>query len=153
MAIFCATNTSLARGSIGASALPQGRDFYRFRVKKFTTLDVTPEEVHQIGLAEVDRIRQEMTQVIDQVGFAGDFAAFLEHLRSDPKFYAETDEQLLKEASYILKRIDGRLPELFGQLPPHPMDCARFPILSPLARLPPTTCAPQATARAPGILI
>ncbi|HEX6960359.1 MAG TPA: DUF885 domain-containing protein [Lacipirellula sp.] len=109
-----------ARGSIGASALPDGRDFYRFRVRRFTTLDLTPEEVHQLGLSEVKRIRSEMEQIIQRVEFDGDFAAFVEHLRTDPKFYAETPEELLKECSYILKRMDGELPLLFGRLPRMP---------------------------------
>ncbi|MCA9261963.1 MAG: DUF885 domain-containing protein, partial [Planctomycetales bacterium] len=106
-----------ARGSIGASALPHGRDFYRHRVRRFTTLDVSPEEVHQIGLQEVARIREEMQAIITRVEFEGDFAAFLEHLRSDSKFYAGTKQELLNEASFILKQMDGKLPELFGRLP------------------------------------
>lgn len=116
-----------ARGSIGASALPGGRDFYRHRVKKFTTLDTTPEEVHQRGLAEVKRIRGEMEQIIRDVKFDGDFAAFVEHLRGDPRFFAETPEQLMKEASLILKRMDGELPRLFGRLPRMPYGLREVP--------------------------
>ncbi|TWT42474.1 DUF885 domain-containing protein [Botrimarina hoheduenensis] len=108
------------RTSVGALALPGGRDFYRFRVRKFTTLDTTPEEVHQRGLAEVQRIRSEMARVIERVGFDGDFAAFVQHLRTEPRFYAESDEQLLAACAAILKRADGELPTLFGALPRMP---------------------------------
>jgi len=106
-----------ARGSLGASALPRGREFYRHRVARFTTLDVTPEEVHQIGLAEVKRIRAEMGEIIRRVEFDGDFAAFTKFLREDPQFYAQTEEDLLKEVAFVLKKMDGRLPTLFGRLP------------------------------------
>ncbi len=116
-----------ARGSIGASALPNGRDFYRHRVRRFTTLDITPEEVHQTGLAEVARIRAEMQEIMRQVKFEGDFAAFVDYLRTEPKFYAETPEGLMKEASLILKRIDGKLPELFGRLPRMPYGLREIP--------------------------
>ncbi|HND56082.1 MAG TPA: DUF885 domain-containing protein, partial [Pirellulaceae bacterium] len=116
-----------ARGSIGASALPQGRDFYRHRVRHFTTLDITPEQVHETGMSEVRRIRAEMEALIKKTGFQGDFAAFLEHLRNDPKFYAATPEQLQKEVALILKRMDGELPKLFGKLPRTPYGLKEIP--------------------------
>jgi uncharacterized protein (DUF885 family) len=109
-----------ARGSISASALPEGRDFYRHRVRKFTTLDLTPDEVHQMGLEEVKRIRAEMDEVVRRAKFEGDFEEFVEYLQEEPKFYAETPEQLMKECSLILKKIDGELPRLFGHLPRMP---------------------------------
>jgi uncharacterized protein (DUF885 family) len=109
-----------SRGSISISALPGGRDYYRHRVRKFTTLDVTPEEVHQRGLAEVARIRGEMEAIREKVKFEGDLVAFFEHLRTDPKFYVSTPEELMKETSEILKRMDGELPTLFGKLPRMP---------------------------------
>ena len=105
------------RTTTAAADLPRGREYYAQRVRHFTTLDVTPEEVHKIGLAEVARIHAEMVDVIKQAGFAGDFAAFLQFLRTDPRFYARTPEELLKEASFIAKRMDGKLPSLFGRLP------------------------------------
>ena len=109
------------RGTVAARALPDGREFYRHRVRKFTTLDdATPEAVHQRGLGEVKRIREEMDAIIEKVDFEGDFPAFVEHLRDDPKFYAETPEELLAACSYILKRADGELPKLFGRLPRMP---------------------------------
>jgi len=105
------------RTTTAAADLPRGREYYAHRVRYFTTLDVTPEEVHKIGLAEVARIHTEMVEVIRQSGFAGDFAAFLTFLRTDPRFYARTPEELLKQASFIAKRMDGKLPSLFGHLP------------------------------------
>ncbi|HIA63532.1 MAG TPA: DUF885 domain-containing protein [Planctomycetaceae bacterium] len=109
-----------ARGTIGASALPNGREFYRYRVRHFTTLEISPDEVHQVGLTEVARIKSEMLKVIDQVEFDGDFADFLQFLRTDPKFYPTNAEDYLKETAYILKRMDGELPKLFLNLPRNP---------------------------------
>jgi uncharacterized protein (DUF885 family) len=109
-----------ARATLGASEMPEGKAYYAWCVKHFTTLDTTPEAVHQVGLAEVDRIRREMDGVIQQVGFKGSFAEFLEFLRTDPRFYAKTPEELLKQASWIAKRIDAKLPSLFGRLPRQP---------------------------------
>jgi uncharacterized protein (DUF885 family) len=105
------------RTTIAAVDLPRGREYYAHRVRHFTTLQVTPEEVHEIGLREVARIHSEMEDVIRQAGFQGDFAAFLQFLRTDPRFYARTPEELLKQASFIAKRMDGKLPSLFGRLP------------------------------------
>ena len=106
-----------ARATVGASELPRGREYYAFLVKSYTTLDVTPEEVHRIGLSEVARIRAEMDAVMRRTGFAGDFPAFLAFLRGDPRFYAKTPEELLMHASRIAKKIDGKLPALFATLP------------------------------------
>ncbi|HEX8170903.1 MAG TPA: DUF885 domain-containing protein [Thermoanaerobaculia bacterium] len=106
-----------ARKSLGASELPNGRAFYAQKIREFTTLDLTPEEIHRIGLGEVERIDREMKQVMQKVGFQGDFAAFLQFLRTDPRFYAKTPEELLMHASRIAKRIDGKLPSLFKTLP------------------------------------
>ncbi len=116
-----------ARESIGISAVPGGRDYYRFCVRKFTTLDLTPEEVHQIGLAEVARIQAEMDQIISDVGFDGDFAEFTKFLREDPQFYAESSEELLKEVALVLKKMDGQLPTLFGKLPRQPYGLREVP--------------------------
>ena len=109
-----------ARSTIAASDLPEGRAYYAWLVKHFTTLDTTPEVVHQIGLAETERIRQEMDEVMRKLDFRGTFAEFLEFLRSDPRFYAKTPEELLKQATWIAKRMDGKLPSLFGRLPRQP---------------------------------
>ncbi len=116
-----------ARTTLGASELPDGDDYYAQRIRHFTTLDLSAEEIHQLGLQEVARIRAEMQEVIAEVGFEGDFAAFLEFLRTDPRFYAETPEELLREASFIAKRMDARLPALFGHLPRLPYGVAPVP--------------------------
>jgi uncharacterized protein (DUF885 family) len=109
-----------ARATIGASELPDGRRYYAWLVRRYTTLDVTPEDVHAIGEREVSRIRGEMDGVIRDVAFQGRFADFLELLRTDPRFYAKTPEELLEKASRIAKRIDGALPSLFKRLPRQP---------------------------------
>lgn len=116
-----------ARTEIGASSLPNGRAFYEHRVRMYTTLDVTPDEVHERGLAEVRRIRAEMDRVIEQTGFEGTFAEFLEFLRTDPQFYAETEQDLLEAYSFVLKRMDGELPRLFGTLPRTPYGLRPIP--------------------------
>jgi len=105
------------RESLGASELPGGRAYYAQRIRHFTTLPLTAEEIHRTGLAEVARIRAEMDAVIADVGFTGTFAEFLDFLRSDPRFYPKSGEELLKEAAYIAKRMDGKLPSLFKTLP------------------------------------
>lgn len=106
-----------ARKTIAAGDLPRGPAHYAALTKFFTNLEVTPEQVHEIGLREVARIRGEMEVVIRETGFKGDFAAFLNFLRTDPQFYAKTPRQLIMEASYIAKQIDGLLPAYFGNLP------------------------------------
>jgi uncharacterized protein (DUF885 family) len=106
-----------ARETIGASALPDGAAYYRQQIRHYTTLDMSPAEIHELGLREVKRIRAEMDSIIAAVEFDGSFADFLEFLRSDPRFYAHTPEELLKEAAWIAKRIDGKLPSLFGKIP------------------------------------
>ena len=108
---------SATREAIGISEVPGGREYYEALVRYYTTFAISPEEVHQIGLGEVARIRAEMEAIIEKVGFAGTFAEFLEFLRTDPQFYANTPRQLLAEASYHAKRIDGKMPEFFGTLP------------------------------------
>ncbi len=115
------------RGSIGASALPNGREYYRHRVRHFTTLKLSPEEVHEIGLAEVARIRLEMLEIIKRVEFDGDFAAFVEFLRTDPRFYVDEPHDLLAQTSYILKKMDGELPRLFKTLPRTPYGLVPVP--------------------------
>jgi uncharacterized protein (DUF885 family) len=106
-----------ARTTLGASELPNGRAYYAHKIREFTTLDLTPEEIHKTGLAEVERISAEMNAVMKKAGFDGDFAAFLQFLRTDPRFYAKTPEELLSRASRIAKRMDGKLPSLFKTLP------------------------------------
>ncbi|GGA85975.1 hypothetical protein GCM10011369_30020 [Neiella marina] len=116
-----------ARATLGVSYTDNGQAFYANRVRHFTTRDMTVDEVHQLGLNEVDRIRTEMQSVIEQVEFDGDFADFLQFLRSDPQFYATTPEALLKQASYIAKRADAQLPKFFHHLPRTPYGVAPVP--------------------------
>jgi uncharacterized protein (DUF885 family) len=109
-----------ARTSIGASELPNGRARYAWLVRHHTTLDLSPEQVHEIGLDEVTRIRTEMQEIIDEVGFEGGFAAFLEFLRTDPQFFESSPEDYIGKARDIAKRMDGKLPSLFKTLPRQP---------------------------------
>ncbi len=117
LAFYTADYLPHARSTLGAADLPNGAAFYRQQIRHFTTLDLPPAEIHKIGLAEVDRIDKEMQAVIRQVGYQGTFAQFLQFLRTDPRFYAKTPEELLKDASYIAKQIDGKLPSLVRTLP------------------------------------
>jgi len=106
-----------ARATVGIGTTPEGRAYYEALTKYFTTLDVTPDEVHQIGLNEVARIRGEMDKIILTTGFEGSFAEFLDFLRTDPQFYVTDPKQLLKEAAYIAKKVDGLMPQYFKTLP------------------------------------
>lgn len=96
---------------------PNGENTYRFFVRRETTTQMTPDEIHQLGLSEVARIRGLMEKTIAETGFTGSFADFLQMLRTDPRFYAKTPEDLLEKASEIAKRSDDQLPRLFGTLP------------------------------------
>jgi uncharacterized protein (DUF885 family) len=116
-----------ARESIAAATLPKGRDYYRHRTRMFTTLDISPEEVHQIGLREVERIGDEMEAAMRQAGFAGTLPEFLAMLRSDPRFYPQTKEELLKEIAWTMKQIDGQLPRLFATMPRTPCGIREIP--------------------------
>jgi len=116
-----------ARETIAAADLPDGRAYYEYLVRSYTTLDVTPDEVHETGLAEVRRIRGEMDEVIRGTGFGGSFQDFVHFLRTDPRFYVDTPEQLLKETALVLKRMDGELPRLFGRLPRMPYGLQEIP--------------------------
>ncbi len=115
------------RTTTGARDLPNGRAYYEHLVRHFTTLDVTPEEVHRLGLEEVTRIRTEMEGIVREVGFRGDVAAFIQFLRTDPRFYARTPDELLMRASWLAKRMDANLPTLFGTLPRQPYGVAPVP--------------------------
>ncbi|GAB4022121.1 DUF885 domain-containing protein [Spirosoma migulaei] len=116
-----------ARTTLAAYDLPNGKAYYQQRVRHYTTLDLSPDAVHQMGLREVERIQNEMQAIITQTGFKGSFADFLKFLRTDPQFYAKTPVQLLKEASYIAKQADSKLPAFFGKLPRQPYGVAPVP--------------------------
>lgn len=106
-----------ARSSVGWSALPQGADWYRHQIRVQTTTDLTADQIHAIGLAEVARIRAEMDAVRRRVGFEGDLAAFFRHLQEDPKFYFTSAEQLVTGYAELKRRIDALLPKLFSDFP------------------------------------
>ncbi|MEE2775947.1 MAG: DUF885 domain-containing protein [Acidobacteriota bacterium] len=106
-----------ARATLAAIELPDGLAYYQEKVRSFTTLEISPGEVHQIGLDEVARIRAEMDEVVAGIEFHGSFTDFLTMLRTNPDFYPRSGAELLREASYIAKRMDGRLPKLFATLP------------------------------------
>jgi uncharacterized protein (DUF885 family) len=116
-----------ARETLGASELPGGEAYYQAQVRRYATVDWTPREIHEIGLSEVARIRAEMEDIIRQVEFEGSFAEFLEFLRTDERFYADSPKELLALASYYAKKADGRLPQLFGVLPRQPYGVAPVP--------------------------
>jgi len=101
----------------GLGARPGGREMYAWLVRGHTTTDLTPDQIHQIGLDEVARIRARMDLEMKAAGWTGDFAGFLTFLRTDPQFYAQTREDLLEKASEMAKRADGGLPPLFATLP------------------------------------
>jgi len=116
-----------ARSSLGASSLPGGERFYREQIYRYATVDMSADEIHQLGLSEVARIRVEMETIIKSLNFEGDLGAFIKFLRTDPQFYAKTPHELLAEASYFSKKIDGRLPQLFKKLPRQPYGVAPVP--------------------------
>ncbi len=115
------------RQEIGAAALPDGRAYYDYRAKMFTTTPLTADEIHALGLKEVARIRKEMGETIKAAKFEGGFAAFQEFLRTDPQFYAKTPQELMEKNSFVAKKIDGELPKLFGRLPRMPYTLKEIP--------------------------
>lgn len=106
-----------ARPQLGLRSVPGGEDLYRYLVRSYTTTDMTPEQIHELGNQEVTRIRALMEQEMRASGFRGNFAAFQRFLRTDRQFYAQTPAELVRYASEIAKRADGELPRLFGTLP------------------------------------
>jgi len=121
------------RTTLAAADLPDGRNYYRAKIHEFTTLDMDPDAIHELGVSEVARLHAQMVTAMHETGFSGDFPAFLAFLRSDPRFYAKTPEELLERAAWIAKRFDGKASQFFGYLPrarftikPVPDDLAPF---------------------------
>ena len=121
------------RETIAAEALPDGKAYYRQKIREFTTLNLSADEIHQTGLAEVAKLHQQMIDVMHETGFKGDFPAFLQFLRDDPQFYAKSPQELLNRAAWIAKVFDGKSSQYFGYLPrmrftikPVPPDLAPF---------------------------
>jgi uncharacterized protein (DUF885 family) len=121
------------RTTLAAQDLPDGKAYYRAKIREFTTLDMDPADIHSLGESEVARLHEEMLGVMKEIGFHGDFPAFLQSLRTDPKFYARTPEELLMRAAWIAKKFDDKASLYFGYLPrarfgirPVPDDLAPF---------------------------
>ena len=117
-----------ATEGIAATDLENGEEYYSHQIRVYTTrTDLTADDIHEIGLSEVTRIRSEMDVLIEESGFEGSFGEFTEFLRTDPQFYAETAEELLQAASFVAKKIDYRMPEFFGRLPRTPYGVVPVP--------------------------
>jgi uncharacterized protein (DUF885 family) len=110
----------------GVSAQPGGDRYYAFRVREETTTDLTPEQIHKIGLKEVSRIKAEMVDVATKAGYPSR-EAFIAHLRTDPQYYAKTPEELMEKVARVTKVIDGKMPTLFGRLPRLPYGIKEIP--------------------------
>jgi uncharacterized protein (DUF885 family) len=121
------------RTTLAAYDLPDGKAYYRAKIREFTTLDREPDAIHSFGESEVARLHEQMLAAMKESGFTGDFPAFLTFLRTDPKFQAKTPEELLMRAAWIAKKFDGKASQYFGLLPrarfaivPVPADLAPF---------------------------
>lgn len=121
------------RTSLAAADLPDGAAYYRAKIREFTTLDMEPAAIHDLGVAEVQRLHNAMLAAMQETGFKGDFPAFLKFLRTDPRFYVKTPAELLMQAAWIAKRFDAKAAQYFGYLPrarfaikPVPEDLAPF---------------------------
>ena len=106
-----------ARTTLAAQDMPGGKEYYQSKIVEFTTTDMTADQIHAIGLAEMAKIRAEMHDIMKQVGFKGDLQAFLHFLRTDPQFYARTPQELLKSAAWTSKKFDAKADQFFGHLP------------------------------------
>jgi uncharacterized protein (DUF885 family) len=104
------------RTTVGITSLEGGDDYYAYLIRYFTTTDMSPAEIHELGLSESRRIRVEMEAIIEKVGFEGSFKAFLDFLRTDPRFYASDSQELLEKVAFITKKMDGQMPRFFGRL-------------------------------------
>ncbi|WP_346837494.1 DUF885 domain-containing protein [Microbulbifer sp. SAOS-129_SWC] len=119
-----------ARVNIAFTSLPDGQRWYAYKVRKETTTELSPAEIYEIGIGEVKRIRAEMDKVIAKTGFQGDFKAFTDYLRTDPRFFYTDKAELLSGYRDIAKRIDGELPTLFRKLPRLPYGVKAIPSYS-----------------------
>ena len=116
------------RSKIGVSQTPNGEKYYESRIRYYTTLELKPKEIHNIGIAEVEKIKKQMFKVISEVKFQGDFKEFLNFLRTNKKFYASSPKELLVHARDIAKRLDEQLPRFFKNLPRQPYGVAPVPL-------------------------
>lgn len=121
------------RSTLAARDLPDGEAYYQSLIHEFTTLDLSPQQIHDTGLTEIAQLDEQMLAVMGEIGYAGSLGEFLQYLREDPQFYARTPEQLLHQAAWIAKVFDGKAGQFFGHLPrarfalrPVPDDLAPF---------------------------
>ena len=121
------TYIPLSRETFGAYEFPNGSEYYSFCIRKHTSTHLSAIEIHQLGLREVARIKSEMQKIIEEVEFEGDFAAFVQFLREDPRFYHKSARDLLEGYRDICKRADARMPSLFGNLPRAPYGVREIP--------------------------
>lgn len=105
------------RAEPGISSVKDGLDYYKYTVNYYTTTNATPKQIHELGLKEVARIKTQMQNIIDKVGFDGTYAEFLEFLASDEQFYATDAQDLLEKTAFITQKMYGKLPTYFGYLP------------------------------------
>ena len=117
LAFFRTEYVPQARTTLAAEALPDGKDYYRQQIREYTTLDLDPDTIHDIGLAQVSKIHAQMLDAMHETGFKGSFAEFLHFLRTDPQFYARTPQSLLDQTAWVAKEVDGQLGKFFGHLP------------------------------------
>lgn len=112
---------------VGISEITNGSAYYENRVRHFTTLDMTPDSVFNIGKAEVARIRALMEDIVEELGYEGTFADFIQFLRTDPQFYPSSGQELLNYAAWLSKKAEGQLPALFSKLYELPFTVAPVP--------------------------
>ncbi|MFT5757962.1 MAG: hypothetical protein ACI9LM_002699 [Alteromonadaceae bacterium] len=118
---------SKCRSNEGISSLKGGKDYYQYLIEYYTTTEMSADEVHNLGLNEVTRIRQEMQVIIDDLNFKGSFKDFIKYLRTDPKFYTDEPRDLIEKASYITRKMAAQLPKWFSVLPRQTFDIKSAP--------------------------
>ena len=116
-----------SRQTVGLEGVPGGKEYYEYLARHFTTTDLTPNEIHEIGISEIKRIRSEMESIIDQVKWDGDFSSFLNYLRTSPRFYYDNSEDLFNAYLIMSKTIDPLLPILFKEFPRAPYGVKPIP--------------------------
>jgi uncharacterized protein (DUF885 family) len=140
-----------ARTTVGWTDLPDGQAWYRWRIRGATTMEMEPEQIHEIGLAEVARIRGEMLAVKERVGFQGDLDAFFTHLEQDPKFYFDSEAELLDAYRGVKRRIDALLPKLFSDFPKADYEIRAVEAFRAASAAGASYQAPSADGKRPGI--
>ncbi|MEM7017728.1 MAG: DUF885 domain-containing protein [Pseudomonadota bacterium] len=127
LTFFQKTYKPACRKAVGLSSIPRGHELYNHFVRYYTSLETDADAVHKLGLSEVTRIRKAMQSIMNEVQFEGDFADFLQHLRTDKRFYLTDADEYMRYVAAITKTIDGKLPEFFARLPRNSYDLARIP--------------------------